>query len=291
MAGKGQVKLAVLGGVKAFVDGEPVHLRSRKAHALLAYLALSGKVCLQREYLAGLLWSDVETAKARSSLRQTVTELRAAFDDTTDFLIIGRSEITLRMTSVSTDIDEILAEVASGHVPDIMLTRTSIVDSILYGCEDLGESFTEWLNEYRTSTERRILEFLEAGYQNPKNDYSTRKRMAESALLLDPMQENACRDLMMLAAEAGDLGTALRAYERLYTTLDEEMGMEPSAQTQELVVRIKQGEFDGERTAPTTVVPTPAPQARADRHPPACGHAADAAGARSGTRSPVRNAA
>lgn len=262
MSATGQVRLAVLGGVKAFVDGEPVNLRSRKAHALLAYLTMSGKVCLQREYLAGLLWSDVETAKARSSLRQTVTELRAAFGETTDFLIIGRSEITLRITSVVTDIDEILENVASGHVPDVMLTRTSIVDSILYGFEDLGEGFSEWLNEYRTATERRIMELLETGYRNPDADYSTRKRMAESALLLDPMQENACRDLMMLAAEAGDLGTALRAYERLYTTLDQEMGMEPSAQTQDLVVRIKQGEFDAQSTgAPAAAADTPRPSA------------------------------
>lgn len=85
----GRVRLAVLGGVKAFVDGEPARMRSRKAHALLAYLTLSGKVCVQREYLAGLFWGDVETAKARSSLRQTVTELRNAFDSRTKLLIIA----------------------------------------------------------------------------------------------------------------------------------------------------------------------------------------------------------
>lgn len=253
------MKLAVLGGVKAFIGDDPVPLRSRKANALLAYLALSGKVCLQREFLAGLLWSDVETAKARSSLRQSVTELRSAFGETTDFLIIGRSEITLRMTEVRTDIDEILEAIAAGQVPDVMLTRTAIVDSILHGFEDLGDSFGEWLNEFRTATERRIMELLEAGYRDPEADYSTRKRMAESALLLDPMQESACRDLMMLAAEAGDLGTALRAYERLYTTLDQEMGMEPSPATQDLVVRIKQGEFEPQPD-PGAAAPAAAPR-------------------------------
>jgi DNA-binding SARP family transcriptional activator/tetratricopeptide (TPR) repeat protein len=237
------VRLAVLGGVKVFMGGEPVPLRSRKAHALLAYLALSGKVCLQREFLAGLLWSDVETAKARSSLRQTVTELRATFADT-DVLIIGRSEITLRQTELSTDLHDVLRALERGEVPDVMLSRTSIVDSLLYGFEDLGEGYSEWVQELRIATERRMQQLLAAGYGNDTADYATRKRMAESALLLDPMQEDACRALMKLAAEAGDLGTALRAYERLYTTLDEEMGMEPSSRTQDLAVRIKQGEFE-----------------------------------------------
>ena len=47
---------------------------------------------------------------------------------------------------------------------------------------------------------------------------------------------------MKTASESGNLTEALRLYATLYELMDQELGMEPSAPTQDLVVRIKQGE-------------------------------------------------
>ncbi len=61
--------------MRAAADGRDIKLRKRKARALLAYLALTDGCQETRERLVGLLWSDSEEDKARSSLRQILHEL------------------------------------------------------------------------------------------------------------------------------------------------------------------------------------------------------------------------
>ena len=68
--------------------------------------------------------------------------------------------------------------------------------------------------------------------------------MAQATLLLDPTHEEACRIVMRCAAEAGETGAAIRAYDELYRLLDEDYDMEPSAATQELIAEVKQGKYD-----------------------------------------------
>src|SRR5438874_1761711 len=51
---------------------------SRKARALLAYLAMQGGQDVRREYLAYLLWPDEDSAAARHNLRNVLLDLRKA---------------------------------------------------------------------------------------------------------------------------------------------------------------------------------------------------------------------
>jgi len=61
--------VSVLGHFRANCFGAPVRLRSRKAAAVLAYLAIEEGGTETRERLVGLLWSESEEPKARASLR------------------------------------------------------------------------------------------------------------------------------------------------------------------------------------------------------------------------------
>src|SRR5258708_31821456 len=72
--------LSLLGGVRAGGrPGQNLDLASRKACALLAYLALQpGRLLHSREVLADLLWSESGPIQARASLRQAVAALRRA---------------------------------------------------------------------------------------------------------------------------------------------------------------------------------------------------------------------
>ena len=45
--------------------------------------------------------------------------------------------------------------------------------------------------------------------------------------MIEPLHEAACRVVMQLAAEDGEIGSALRAYADLYNALGEELDMEP----------------------------------------------------------------
>ena len=61
--------------------GPRLSLSSKKAQALLVYLALSPERSLSRDKIATLLWSDRGDEQARASLRQTLSVLRRAFPD------------------------------------------------------------------------------------------------------------------------------------------------------------------------------------------------------------------
>ena len=69
------LEIALLGPPEVLVDGEPLAVDTRKAVALLAYLAVSGRP-QAREQVAALLWPDQDDAHSRSALRRTLSTLR-----------------------------------------------------------------------------------------------------------------------------------------------------------------------------------------------------------------------
>lgn len=66
----GTLRVALFGGLEVhWAAGAPLHLPSRKATALLAYLALSNGRVHARDKLAALLWPESTADRARASLR------------------------------------------------------------------------------------------------------------------------------------------------------------------------------------------------------------------------------
>ena len=72
-----QLTIHLLGAPAIARDGAPITVDTRKATALLAYLAVTGRGHA-REALAALLWPEYDDEHARSALRRTLSTLRAA---------------------------------------------------------------------------------------------------------------------------------------------------------------------------------------------------------------------
>ena len=72
-----ELRLALLGPPVVLRDGLPVTFDTRKAIALLALLAVTGREH-SREQLADLLWPEADSAKGRASLRRTLSVTAAA---------------------------------------------------------------------------------------------------------------------------------------------------------------------------------------------------------------------
>jgi len=227
------------------IHGQELRFKSRKSRAALAYLALNDDSHETRERLVGLLWSESEEEKARASLRQIVHELRETLRDAGyGGLQSARLEIELDPDSISVDLWDVLRS-AESHTPHpLILDVPRVADTLLKDFDDLDPSFRVWLLAKRQAVHDRLLRNLEAGLRDQAATEEMRTQLATAILNLDPTHEEACRMLMQIRAEAGDIAGALRAYDSLWTILGEEHDMEPSAPTQQLVADIKRGRFD-----------------------------------------------
>src|SRR5437868_14085128 len=112
-----RLSVSLVGRLGVRFNGRPIELRTRKAGAVLSYLALSEAKHESRERLVGLLWSRSDEEKARASLRQVVRELRTAFEDAGyRGFSAGRLSIHLTADKVEVDIESIIRLAASGSV-------------------------------------------------------------------------------------------------------------------------------------------------------------------------------
>ncbi len=135
---------ARLFGTFALTDqnGQNVAPASAKARAIVATVLSAPNATRARSYLADTLWSTRARAQALASLRQALTELRAALGDAADVLIIDRQTVSFRPGSVTSDLDQAEARIAQGHP---FLEDINISDP----------AFTQWLANARSQFDMR----------------------------------------------------------------------------------------------------------------------------------------
>ena len=226
-------------------NGRPIELRTRKAGAVLGYLALSEMKRESRERLVGLLWSRSDEEKARASLRQVVRELRSVLEEAGyGGFVAERLLIGIDTGQVEVDIERVLQLAEGGRVHPLLLDIQQLDERLFEGLDDLDPSFRVWVLAKRQTIHERLMRSLEAGLTATHVAADIRKKIATAIVNLDPTHEHACRYLMRAHAEDGDVAGALRIYKALWDRLDRDYGMEPSPQTEELVANIKLGVFD-----------------------------------------------
>lgn len=244
--------LSTVGPARLTIDGVEVPLSSRKALAILLYLALQPTRSESRERLATLLWSESGDEHARAALRQTLRRLKADLEAVGDFLEADRSMLRLR-APVLVDIIEAGEEAKRGE-PPAMLQRDDVdLGRLFADLEDLDPDFNLWIAVQRERLTSQLVTWLEGALAFVEDD---RKRLAlaEALARADPSHEGAARAAMQAYLAFGDTVQAMRVYERLWKTLDEEFDVEPSEKTQALYVAIKQGALH-----PAEAAPPPAP--------------------------------
>ena len=70
------LNLLLLGSPRLERDGRSLEPDTRKATALLAYLAITGRFHT-RDTLAALLWPEMDDSHARAALRRTLSSLKS----------------------------------------------------------------------------------------------------------------------------------------------------------------------------------------------------------------------
>ncbi len=262
------VKVFLLGSPRVEYDGRPIAVDTRKAVALLAYLAVADPSSSQpRDSLAAFFWPDVDTARAHGALRRTLSTLHKALGGRG--LKIDREVVALeRGETTWIDLEAFHARLADcrahGHpateVCGLCLPRLAEAvglyrDDFMAGFS-LRDSpaFDDWQFFQAESLRRELagaLERLAAGL-SAQGDFDAAIGHARRWLALDPLHEPAHRQLMLLYAWAGQRAAALRQYREAVRVLDQELGVAPLADTTALYEAIRENHFPA---PPPTAVP------------------------------------
>ncbi|MDQ1709367.1 MAG: hypothetical protein QOG49_752, partial [Frankiaceae bacterium] len=246
--------------------GAPVRFDTRKATALLAYLAVTGDAH-GRDTIAALLWPDFDRGRSGAALRRTLSVLNSATGG--DCLALEGHTVALRAERVHVDVDEFrrLAD-ASGHghpadrtcvacLPDLRRATALYRADFLAGfaLRDSPE-FDDWQSfqaerlraALASVLDRLVLAHVEAGTPDQAVEPARRR------LSLDPLHEPAYAALMRLYALTGQRSAALQQYRACVQILDTELGVPPLSATTALNDLIRTDQLGAASPAPTPPV-------------------------------------
>lgn len=247
--------------------GNQLQLRTRKARALLAALALGSKA-MARDRLADLLWSDRGEAQARSSLRQTIFELQHFESAGAPILAAGRDDLAVRQDQLVTDTQLIRCAAVEGDWPRLLSLLGECEQGLLNDLDGLDPEFDDWLRQQRAQEPARTLAAAISAAERCLAEVGPRAALdiVTEILRLDPVNEEATRLGLRVDHELGDSRALHRRFEQLRTRLREEMGAEPSAGTVALFRQLANG---GSTSGPSLPIST---EGAAER-PPSGRHA------------------
>lgn len=249
-----------LGGFRFEAVGTPsFHFGTKKARALLVYLAVEAPRSFLRSHLAGLLWSEYSEKKALHNLRQTLVHLRKGWPQ-------GAEPITLLLTQRDTlalnpevkiwvdvhafeaafdralahfhdrkrlefvDIQALMDAVALFKGP--FLERFSLFDRLL---------FDEWASLVRERTTKKALEaqYLLCEYYERRGDYAQAGHLASQISAMAPWNNHACANSMRLYAVQKQWTNAKNQYGQLEKYLQNNLGILPNDSVTELFLEIQ----------------------------------------------------
>lgn len=234
----GQLRLTLLGGFRATVgEAPPLKVPTRKAQALLAYLAVQPGQASTREKLAGLLWGDLDIDRARSNLRQTLFAIRRGLTPATPPSLVSEGE-TVQLGPEPVDVDVItLEQCARDGTPQALekaatLCRGDFLDGFVVS----EAPFEEWLTNERERLRAIAMQVLIKllTYQEKVGATSEAVQTALQLLAHDPLQEMAHRALMEMYSRQGRRAAALKQYQSCVDLLQRELGVEPEPETRAL---------------------------------------------------------
>ena len=158
------IHLRLLGPFSASRGGDgPQEIRfsTRKASALLAFLAMSRQQTATREQLAALLWGNSSDNRARQSLRQTLLVLRK---DLHPANIIDAETDTIRLQPGSVSVDALDFEALAGseNLEDLERAVDLLQGEFLAGVSTQEEAFEDWLRQQRQRFELAAARALES---------------------------------------------------------------------------------------------------------------------------------
>ncbi|MDP8957524.1 MAG: hypothetical protein M3N24_11345 [Actinomycetota bacterium] len=236
-------------------------LGGRQPRLAFAVLVWEHGHAMSHDQLAEILWPYGPPSTWESALRGIVSRIRGLFDRVGlngGAMVSGQAGrycLALPEDAV-VDVEDALATLqeaerllSEGGVETARRlaseARSVLARPLLAGID------SPWLDRRReelAGAHIRSLELLGECRRLAK-EYDHAARAVEDLLAIDQFRESAWRLLMQIHTEAGNAGQALLIYERCRRVLADELGADPSPETQELHARILRGAETAERMA------------------------------------------
>jgi len=244
------VTLRLLGGfaIEANLGGRPIPIsvRSRKARALLAYLAMKPDYRARREELATLFWGDNPDALARHSLRQCLISLRQDLCLASEILVVDREAIGLRAQFVCVDARRFMSLARSAGLDELTQAAELWQGTFLPDLALDIEEFDTWHRQEANRLSAVAADVFEALCRNAdaNGDGNRAIAAAERLIALEPTREDRQRTALMLFARYKGREAALSRARQFTDLLRSELGVSPEAATRALIDAIKRGDFE-----------------------------------------------
>jgi predicted ATPase/DNA-binding SARP family transcriptional activator len=248
------LEIRLFGGFRLLYNEQPISMvHQLRLQSLLAYLVMHRELPHPRQQLAFLFWPDVSEKRARANLRKALYELRKVLPNLDeivqiedhylqwrnatdpDFSAMGaeKSGKTVKVTDVERFAAS-LAQVEPAKQPEV--ARAALEEAVsLYVGDLLPACYDDWVLIERERLRQRYVNALEQLIAIlEQHELASALAHAQRLLHCDSLHESTYRVLMRLHVLNGDRATALHIYHTCVTLLQQELGVEPSPETQQL---------------------------------------------------------
>ncbi len=237
-------RLLTLGEV-SFTDAAgrdvPAISRRPKRIAFLCLLA-AGVARLHRDRALALLWPELDEGHARHSLRQMLSDLRAALGGGVIEVLPG-GDVRADPERLWCDARSLREAAEAGeHARVRALYRGDFL--LGYHGDPASIPFEDWVEETRQRLRRTAFESVwklarqEAG----GGDEMVAVQLAVDAVELQPYAEVALRNAVRLLVELGDRASAVSLYEAHRKRLRADLDVTPSPQTELFMRAVRHGD-------------------------------------------------
>ena len=245
--GASRVRFAALGPLEVLAaDGDPVFIGQRKKRRLLALLLLHARGWVSTEQIAVALWEDDPPRSALGNIKTYASDLRRALPPPAlppggkdPAPPLGRiasrgGEYHLRLWPGEFDVDLFGADAAAGEEA-LAAGRPAEATRLLEGALALwrGQPYEDLPADITVAETTRLQELRWAAWENLVD---ARLRLGQhdrvlpslrALTLKHPMRERLWAQLLVALDQDGRRAEALHAYQTVYRTLTERLGIEP----------------------------------------------------------------
>jgi len=218
--------------------GSLVRFATRKSEALLAYLLVRSNITHRRDRLSMLLWSEVPSAQARHSLRQTLSDIRTAVAPLgRDVVMTSSDTVVVATAGVRVDVRSLEGILQRRRTPRALKLACALYRGEFLEGLDLREpEFETWLVAERARLRQLGIDAHEAYLRSAlsNGDLSLAIQTGLCLLSIDPLQEWAHRMLVSLYMKRRQFAAAVRQYQTCVNILSRELGVEPEPETKRL---------------------------------------------------------